>query len=102
MDESPALIVCPTSLLSNWKRELAKFAPSLKVKLCSGPGRAHVFKRAVGGKRKRNIGPDALLMSYGSVRQDVAMLSKAEYSIMIIDESQSKFEDMHSSSHSYH
>lgn len=94
LDESPALIVCPTSLLSNWKRELAKFAPSLSLKICSGPDRARVFKAAIGSKRKRYSGPDVLLMSYGSVRQDVVMLSKAQYAIMIIDESQSTLAKM--------
>lgn len=89
LDESPALVVCPTSLLSNWKRELSKFAPSLSIKICRGPDRARVFKAAVGSKRKRYSGPDVLLVSYGSARQDVVMLCKAEYSLMIIDESQS-------------
>jgi SNF2 family DNA or RNA helicase len=88
LEESPALVVCPTSLLSNWRRELTKFAPSLWVLTCSGPNRALTFKAAVGEKRKKTSGPDVILMSYGTVRQDVATLNKACYALLIIDEAQ--------------
>ena len=29
--ERPSLVVCPTSVISNWEKELKKFSPSLKV-----------------------------------------------------------------------
>src|SRR5690606_19620880 len=36
---SPALLVCPTSVLGNWQKELERFAPDLKVYLHHGSGR---------------------------------------------------------------
>ncbi|MGH3075432.1 MAG: SNF2-related protein, partial [Gaiellales bacterium] len=35
----PALIVCPTSVLGNWQRELRRFAPKLEVHIHHGPDR---------------------------------------------------------------
>ena len=37
--ETPSLIICPTSVLGNWQKELAKFAPSLKVQTHYGSAR---------------------------------------------------------------
>ncbi|WP_158661044.1 SNF2-related protein [Bacillus kwashiorkori] len=46
----PALIICPTSVLGNWQREMEKFAPDLRVHLHYGPSRkkADEFRRVVG------------------------------------------------------
>ena len=35
----PTLVVCPTSVLGNWERELERFAPSLRVLVHHGPDR---------------------------------------------------------------
>ena len=37
---APTLVVCPTSVLFNWKSELARFRPGLRVAVYHGPGRA--------------------------------------------------------------
>ncbi|WAA09686.1 DEAD/DEAH box helicase [Fervidibacillus albus] len=37
---NPALIICPTSVLGNWQKELERFAPNLRVYLHYGPNRA--------------------------------------------------------------
>ncbi|OTA41969.1 MAG: hypothetical protein A6D92_02495 [Symbiobacterium thermophilum] len=34
----PTLLVCPVSVLGNWRRELARFAPGLRVLVHHGPG----------------------------------------------------------------
>jgi uncharacterized Zn finger protein/superfamily II DNA or RNA helicase len=88
LEESPALVVCPTSLLRNWTREMSKFAPSLWVQTHGGPGRAATFKAAVGGKRKRSNAPEVILLSHGTVRRDIAALSKHTYPLLVIDEAQ--------------
>ncbi len=42
----PALIVCPTSLLSNWQREAERFTPELKVLRIDGANRAEKIARS--------------------------------------------------------
>ena len=37
--QTPSLIICPTSVLGNWQKELAKFAPSLNVQTHYGTAR---------------------------------------------------------------
>src|SRR6185437_6616179 len=46
--DSPALIVCPASVLGNWRRELGRFAPDLSVHLHHGPDRTHHIDDLVG------------------------------------------------------
>jgi uncharacterized Zn finger protein len=87
LEEAPVLVVCPTSLASNWKKELERFAPSLSVKVASGSARVAMVRRAVGTKRKRVPGAvDVLIMSYVAVRADCAELSKHAFSGMVADE----------------
>ncbi|MGE7778655.1 DEAD/DEAH box helicase [Peribacillus sp. NPDC097264] len=78
-----ALIVCPTSVLGNWQKELEKFAPSLKVHLHYGSSRskgdAFIKKAAT---------HDIILTSYGLTHQDVEELSSIHWSSVILDEAQ--------------
>ena len=62
---SPALIVCPTSVLGNWQKELERFAPDFKVHLHYGSGRkkGEAFTTAFAGT-------DVVLTSYGLLHQD--------------------------------
>ena len=41
--DRPALVVCPTSVVPNWRAEAARFAPSLRVLVLHGPDRARDF-----------------------------------------------------------
>ncbi len=81
-DDRPALLVAPTSVLGNWEREIARFAPSLKVVPHYGPGRArdaaHI-PRAPG---------TLVLTSYGLLRRDLAVLSSIDWSTVALDEAQ--------------
>ncbi|MGH9266592.1 MAG: SNF2 helicase-associated domain-containing protein, partial [Acidimicrobiales bacterium] len=56
------LVVCPVSVLGNWERELARFAPSLDVHTHHGPDRA---SRAF-------TGHDVVITTYSLVARDVA------------------------------
>jgi SNF2 family DNA or RNA helicase len=78
-----ALIVCPTSVLGNWQKELEKFAPSLKVHLHYGSNRA---KGEAFTKLAANH--DIVLTSYGLTHQDVAELTSIHWSSVILDEAQ--------------
>ncbi len=76
----PSVVVCPKSLLYNWKSEAAKFAPDLKVCIYNGLG------------RHKLIGDfsdvDLLIMSYGTLRNDTELMKKFEFRLMVLDESQ--------------
>ena len=76
--EAPALVVLPTSLLTNWQRELARFAPELRVAIFHGPGRG---LRALAGA-------EVVLTSYGVVRSDVERLARRPWGAVVIDEAQ--------------
>ena len=49
----PALVVCPTSVVGNWQRELARFGPGLRVLVHHGPGRARERLAGPGPRARR-------------------------------------------------
>ncbi len=73
-----ALVVAPTTLLTNWQREISRFAPGLSVGIYHGPTRA----------LKDTQTADVVLSSYGVARTDVAKLDKQAWAILVIDEAQ--------------
>ena len=76
----PSLIVMAPSLIHNWRNELNKFAPSLKVVVYSGPQR----------DISRGLIPstDVVLTTYGVVRNDIEFLRQINFSCIVLDESQ--------------
>ena len=76
LKDKKALVIAPTSLLTNWLAEIEKFAPTLK---------AHLFH---GTSRKMGVDYDVLLTSYGIARTEVAKLKKLPWNTVIIDEAQ--------------
>lgn len=79
-DEAASLIVMPRSLLFNWQREAAKFAPSLSVYLHADQGRANDATEF----NKHNL----VLTTYGTMLRDVQLLREHEFATVILDESQ--------------
>ncbi|OAH54453.1 ATP-dependent helicase [Domibacillus aminovorans] len=81
--ETPALIICPTSVLGNWQRELASFAPDLSVMLYYGKDRPR------GEALLKEIAKaDVVLTTYGLVHSDFETLEKVEWSTAALDEAQ--------------
>lgn len=77
LKKHPALVVVPTSLLSNWQKELTKFAPILNV---------HIYH---GSKRELALtGKDVFITSYGLVRSNINKFSEFKWPALIIDEAQ--------------
>ncbi|MEM7620235.1 MAG: DEAD/DEAH box helicase [Pseudomonadota bacterium] len=78
--KNPILTVAPTSVLPNWKAEIEKFAPSLKVLVWHGP------------ERKTKNGDitncDIVLTTYPLLSRDKEDLLSQEYDIAILDEAQ--------------
>lgn len=79
-NSSPALIVCPTSLIANWVREIERFAPSLSIAVHRGPHRTGIYRRL----QKTNV----VITTYDTMVNDIAILSAFEWSWVICDEAQ--------------
>ena len=78
--KAPVLVVAPTSLLSNWQREIAQFTPSLTSFIWSGRAR-HDNEQAL-------THVDVLITSYGILAQDAERLTKLNWHQVILDEAQ--------------
>lgn len=81
--QNPSLIICPTSVLGNWQRELEKFAPSLNVHLHYGSNRDKSEQFAAKISQY-----DIVLTSYGLTHQDVDVLGEVHWNSIILDEAQ--------------
>ncbi len=76
----PALIICPTSLVENWKEEAAKFTPDLNVLVMHGTERHRKWKKIEQS--------DVVITSYALMRRDIERHVETVYSIAILDEAQ--------------
>ncbi len=82
-DPRPALIVCPTSVVGNWERELARFAPTLPVCRHHGPDRTR------DGEALRALPPHAVVVTtYALLRRDQALLEEIDWAVAALDEAQ--------------
>jgi SNF2 family DNA or RNA helicase len=75
---APTLVVCPTSLLGNWERELHRFAPSVPVRRFHGDDR-HLDDLATG---------EVVLTTYGILRREREALGEAGFELVVADEAQ--------------
>ena len=76
--EQPALVVAPTSLVGNWRRELTKFAPSLRVLVLHGPRRRERFDRIAD--------VDVVITTYPLVLRDIEVFARHRFYLQILDE----------------
>lgn len=79
----PALLICPTSVVGNWKREVARFAPSLRVLVHHGANRERGEAFVEAAQQH-----DLVISTYGMARRDVDDLVKISWSDIILDEAQ--------------
>jgi SNF2 family DNA or RNA helicase len=76
----PALVVCPTSLVTNWENEARKFTPELKTLVLEGAGRAARFSSI--------SDTDIVITSYALLRRDIERLREFNFSTAVLDEAQ--------------
>ena len=79
----PYLVVAPLTLLSNWRHELSRFAPGLKVMVHQGEGRAGELEFAALAARH-----DVVLVSYSLVSRDLSRVSSVRWRGVVLDEAQ--------------
>jgi SNF2 family DNA or RNA helicase len=79
----PTLVLCPMSLLGNWQRETARFAPDLSVHVHHGSSRlaGKAFTRAAGQA-------DLVLSTYGLATRDRDLLATVPWNRLVLDEAQ--------------
>lgn len=82
---SPSLIVCPTSVLGNWQKEIERFAPSLSVLTHYGASRE---KDDNFSELLIRTQPDVVLTTYGTASQDGELLAKVKFTSITLDEAQ--------------
>ncbi len=78
--QHPSLVVAPTSLMGNWRREAEKFAPELKVAVLHGTERSEHF-----GSLQEY---DLLLTTYALLSRDQEVHGNTQYHYLILDEAQ--------------
>ncbi|WP_025761775.1 DEAD/DEAH box helicase [Dyadobacter tibetensis] len=74
------MIVVPTSLLFNWRVEIERFAPDLRIEIHHGSARP-VFSKV-------QEETDILLTTYGTMVSDIRLFQKIEFDYIFLDESQ--------------
>ena len=79
----PVLLVCPTSVVGNWRKEAARFAPGLPVLV------HHGLARTRGPEFLEEAGRHAVVIStYSLVHRDIDILKDVAWSGIVLDEAQ--------------
>jgi SNF2 family DNA or RNA helicase len=78
------LIVCPVSVLGNWRRELLRFSPELRVTMHHGKGRAETLEEF----QKMLDASDVVLTSYNLLQRDEELMTTSPFEGVILDEAQ--------------
>jgi SNF2 family DNA or RNA helicase len=81
--KKPFLLICPTSVVSNWRKEAERFAPSLRVLIHHGLGRR-------GGKSfaRAAVRHDIVVSTYSLLHRDLEHLRGVDWDGLVLDEAQ--------------
>ncbi len=77
---TPALVVCPTSLVQNWIEEATRFAPAMKTCAISGSQRDELWDSA--------HEKDLIVISYALLRRDIEHCLQHKFAAVVLDEAQ--------------
>jgi len=78
--QMPSLVIAPATLLENWRREIARFAPSLSINIHRGQSRS--------GFPKILRAFDVVVTSYDTAMRDVSILEMIKWNVIVLDEAQ--------------
>ncbi len=74
--KAPVLVICPTTLMGNWIKELKMFAPSIKASAYHGP------------ERQLDLKADVLITTFAILRIDIEEIKKTNWGMVVVDEAQ--------------
>ncbi|MFM2295323.1 MAG: hypothetical protein RLZZ350_1736 [Verrucomicrobiota bacterium] len=77
----PSLVICPASVLHNWRREAEKFTPGMKVLVLESGAARHNL-------RKQIPQHDLIVTNYALLRRDLEELQKFAFHAVVLDEAQ--------------
>ncbi len=77
----PALVICPASVLHNWRREAEKFTPHLKVLVLESGSARHNLRQQIPQH-------DLIVTNYALLRRDLEALQKFSFRAAVLDEAQ--------------
>ncbi|HEY5908989.1 MAG TPA: DEAD/DEAH box helicase [Verrucomicrobiae bacterium] len=80
-DPKPSLVICPASVLHNWRREANRFTPGMKVLVLESGAARHNL-------RKQIPQHDIIVTNYALLRRDLEQLQKFAFRAVILDEAQ--------------
>ncbi len=82
----PVLLVCPTSVVGNWRHETARFTPDLRVLVHHGADR--VGRSAAESFAAEVAGHDLVVTTYSLLPRDEQTLATADWGAVVLDEAQ--------------
>ena len=74
--DKPVLVICPTTLIGNWMKEIKMFAPTMDAVIYHG------------SERQLDVKHDIILTTYAIMRIDVEEFKKHQWGMIIVDEAQ--------------
>jgi hypothetical protein len=77
----PSLVICPASVLHNWRREASRFTPEMRVLVLESGAARHNL-------RKQIPQHDLIVTNYALLRRDLEELQKFSFRAIILDEAQ--------------
>ena len=77
----PALVICPASVLHNWRRESEKFTPDMKVLVLESGQARHNLRKYIPEH-------DIVVTNYSILRRDLEDLAKFSFKAVVLDEAQ--------------
>ncbi|XP_027722501.1 chromodomain-helicase-DNA-binding protein 1-like isoform X1 [Vombatus ursinus] len=81
--KGPFLILCPLSVLTNWKEEMERFAPGLSCKVYTGDKEERACLQQ---DLKKDSSFHVLLSTYEICLKDAAFLKTFSWSVLVVDE----------------
>ncbi|MBQ1312613.1 MAG: DEAD/DEAH box helicase [Blautia sp.] len=89
-NQKPSLVVCPASLIYNWKEEIQRFAPELDVTVLAGTAgeRKTLFAKMQKAQEKGGGLSDVYVTSYDLLKRDIVQYKPLSFRFCVLDEAQ--------------